>query len=197
MRRHPRTDDLRRRLKECDTFAQPWSGTVYRFVTVRYASRTDLLSGAGSRAWGGRWNPPGLFNCVYASLDAHGAIEEAMALLRWLGLPFEKSRPRVFVAVRLDLQCVLDLTSAAVLRRLGVTPNKLRSIDWRASQDSGEEALTQAIGRLAWEARLEAILVRSAHFESMNLVLFPGRRRQGSSWRIEGARDLPRPLDDS
>jgi hypothetical protein len=50
----------------------------------------------------------------------------------------------------------------------------------------------RAIGRIAWEEKLEGMLVPSAReLDGTNLALFPGRRRKGSSWRIQGARDLP------
>jgi hypothetical protein len=74
-----------------------------------------------------------------------------------------------------------------------VTENELIATDWISIQDAGEEALTQAIGRIAWEVRLEGLLVPSARVAGAgNLVLFPGRRRKGSSWKIQGARDLPK-----
>jgi RES domain-containing protein len=96
------------------------------------------------------------------------------------------------VAVDLRLQVVLDLRNPQVLRRLGVLDREFLTADWLASQDAGEESLTQAIGRLAWEEKFEGILVPSAREpDGTNLALFPGRRRRGSSWRIEGARDLP------
>jgi RES domain-containing protein len=179
-------------MHNCVRLARPWSGTIFRFVTVRYASRADLLSGRGSRRFGGRWNPPSLFNCIYGSLEPRTAISEALGTTSAFGIPPSQTRPRVFVAVDLRLQVVLDLRNPQVLRRLGVLDRELLAADWLASQDAGEESLTQAIGRIAWEEKLEGILVPSTREpDGTNLALFPGRRRRGSSWRIQGARDLP------
>ncbi|MBI3469377.1 MAG: RES family NAD+ phosphorylase [Planctomycetes bacterium] len=190
---HPKTGELRVALRKCLSHARPWSGTIYRFATVQHANRANLLSGAGSRRHGGRWNPPGMFNCVYGSLDPHAAMEESFASFTAFGIPPEKARPRVFVAVTLKLYPVLDITATTVLKSLRLTEEELRAVDWQDAQTRGEEALTQAIGRLAWEEKLEALIVPSARqIGSLNLVLFPGRRRRGSSWKIQGARDLPR-----
>lgn len=50
---------------------------VFRSVTPRYASSHDLLSGYGARKHGGRWNPPGFFPAIYASLAPETALAEA------------------------------------------------------------------------------------------------------------------------
>jgi RES domain-containing protein len=193
MREHPRTEELRASLQRCLPLATKWSGTVYRFVTVRYAARSDLLSGVGSRNVGGRWNPPGLFNCIYGSLDPHTALAESIGSHELFGIRPEESRPRVFVALDLKLQYVLDGTQTQVLSHLGITTAELVDADWKAIQSRGEEPLSQTIGRLCWEAKLEALIVPSARREAgANMALFPGRRQRGSSWKIHGARDLPR-----
>jgi RES domain-containing protein len=57
MIQHPDTDELKEKLAKCLRYAAAWTGAAYRFVTVPYANRRDLLSGAGSRKFGGRWNP--------------------------------------------------------------------------------------------------------------------------------------------
>jgi RES domain-containing protein len=193
MPEHPRTAELRDAMQICLPLAVTWSGTIFRYTNVRYANRTDLLSGAGSRRCGQRWNPPGIFNCVYGSLEPHTATAEALQMSTAFGIPPSKMRPRVFVAIDLQLQAVLDLREPRILATLAVTEKQLVSIDWLSAQDAGEEPLTQAIGRIAWEAKLEGLLVPSARVVGAgNLVLFPGCRRKGSSWRIQGARDLPK-----
>jgi RES domain-containing protein len=99
----------------------------------------------------------------------------------------------VRVAINLQLQRVLDLSSPAALKALGVTRKELAAVDWEVEMDAGNEALTQAIGRLAFDAKLEGIIVPSSRTEGgKNLVLFPGRRLAGSSWKIVGARELPK-----
>ena len=153
---HPKNSQLRAGLKKCMALAGTWQGAIYRFAEVEYANRGDLLSGAGSRHDGGRWNPPGRFNCVYGALEPATAQEESFATYDKYGIPRSQSTPRVQVAINLDLQHVLDITSNATLKILGTTRKELAAVDWESEQDAGDEALTQAIGHLAFEAELEA-----------------------------------------
>jgi len=75
------------------------------------------------------------------------------------------------------LQSVLDFTVNHVQQTLGVSARRMRSTPWRAFQERGQEAVTQALGRIAWEENLEAILVPSARaVGETNIVVFPGRR---------------------
>ncbi len=190
---HPRSAELTASLAKCAAGAQPWEGVAYRFVTMPYANRADLLSGAGSRHHGGRWNPPGQFNVIYGSLDPEAAMAESLGTFTAFGIPPEKARPRAFVAIRLKLQSVLNLTSARVAGALKMDLADLGKEDWQAVQAVGDESTAQAIGRICWELRLEAILAPSFRKAgAANIVLFPGRRLRGSSWKIQGARDLPK-----
>ena len=52
----------------------------------------------------------------------------------------------------------------------------MRAEDWKAIQNRGEEALTQALGRACWQAGIEGILVPSAPSpKGVNAVFFPDR----------------------
>jgi RES domain-containing protein len=190
---HPDTDDLKAKLELCIRFSAAWAGAAYRFVTVPYSNRQDLLSGAGSRKHGGRWNPPDQFNVVYGSLEPNTAVAEALGTLNGFGVPPAKTRPRVFAAVSFRLQEILDLTATKVASILALDFDKILKVDWKAVQDAGRESLSQAIGRIAWELKLEGIIVPSAVLAGeKNIAVFPGRRQRGSSWKIQGARDLPK-----
>jgi RES domain-containing protein len=196
MRRYPQTDKLRERVRQCLPLAQPWKGTMYRATTLEYANRGDLLAGVGSRKAGARWTPPGTFNAVYASLEPETAMAEALANYRDFGIPISEAMPLVFVAVEVKVQALLDLTVSDVQQMLRILPRKMIATAWEAEQERGNEALTQAIGRIAWEEKLEGLLVPSARQKgAANIVLFPGRRRRGSSWKIHRARKLPRKDD--
>jgi RES domain-containing protein len=193
MEPHPDTDKLRERLRGCLVSTEAWSGTFYRATTVEYSSREDLLTGAGSRIAGGRWNAIGSFNAIYGSLEPETAMAEALANFRDYGIPVSQAMPLVFVAVSAKLQSVLDLTDRAVLKSLEVSTKYLISTPWREFRARDEEALTQALGRLAFEERIEAILVPSARRHgATNIILYPSRRKRGSSWKIERAGKLPR-----
>ena len=194
---HPNTGQLRKGLQGSLSLAGSWEGTLYRATTVEYANRHDFLSGVGSRKTGGRWNPPGQFKAVYGCLEPETAMAESLANFRDFGIPESEAMPLVFVAAAVKLQVVLDLTMPEVQNRLGITFRRMTTTDWQKLQAAGKEAVTQALGRLAWEERLEGILVPSARLKrSTNIVLFPSRRRRGSSWRIVRARNLPKKPSD-
>ena len=89
----PASSESRRLLKAvgaCAHLAMTWRGEAYRAATVARANEADLLSGEGSRLWGQRWNPPGLFRTVYLSLEMSTAVEESLAQNRRYGLPDSK-----------------------------------------------------------------------------------------------------------
>ena len=65
---------------------------------------------------------------------------------------------------------------------------------WREEQNIGREALTQAIGRLAYDLDIQALLVPSAARRSgSNLIVFPANCDLPRSWlRIVNRDELPR-----
>jgi RES domain-containing protein len=185
MRRHANSDWLAKALGRCEKHVEPWGGVVYRSASVRYANRDDLLTGAGSKTAGARWNAPGTVATVYTSLDIPTAVEEGLAHYRYYGFAVEKALPRVLVSVQVRLRRVLALTSRRVSRILRVTRRQLEAEDWRACNKKGEEALTQAIGRLAWTAEWEGLLVPSAaHSAGTNLIVFPGNIHPPKSYLL-------------
>ena len=111
---HPRFEELLRAMRRRVVRGEPWSGVVFRSVTPRYASSHDLLSGYGARKHGGRWNPPGSFPAVYASLTPETAVAEALAQFRYFGISDADAMPRVTVSLAAELQSVLDLTEPSV-----------------------------------------------------------------------------------
>ena len=86
MKPHPDTDRLRRALEKCLPRAIAWQGELFRSAAPRYANKDDIITGAGSKAAGARWNPPGGFHTVYASLDVETAVAEALQHFRYYGL---------------------------------------------------------------------------------------------------------------
>jgi RES domain-containing protein len=153
-----------------------WSGVAYRSTSPAYASARDLLSGEGVRRHGGRWNPPGAFAAVYASLSPETALAEALAHFRHYRIPVANAMPRVLVALEVDVAALADLTGGPAGRILRVSRRRMRRDPWRRAQARGRESLTQAIGRAAFEAGLEGLLVPSAADRAgKNLVVFPAR----------------------
>ena len=165
--------------------ARPWSGVAYRSVIPAYAGSKDLLSGEGVRRHGGRWNPPGAFAAVYASLTPETALAEVLSRFRDYGITVADAMPRVLAAVEVSVASLADLTTPGARKSLRVSRRRMRKEDWRRATDEGREALTQAIGRAAFERGLEGLLVFSAPDPAgHNLVLFPARLGAASRLRV-------------
>lgn len=167
----PSLEQLAKRLKRIRGVKLGVTG--YRSTTPRYAREGDITSGAGSREFGGRWNPPGI-SAVYASLTPETAMEEALAHFRYYGIPAHAAMPRTFVAIRAELSKVLDLTRGRVRQRLRISEKRLMQTDWRKDLQAGKTALTQLVGLAAFETEFEGLLVPSAADQAgRNLVVFP------------------------
>lgn len=172
-------------LRQCSSLASLWVGEVYRSATPRYARTGDIVTGAGSARMGGRWNPPGSFPTVYASLQPEAAMSESLATFRYYGWNLYDAMPRVFRALEAHLANVLDLRRPEVLPYLGPWLERAQSEDWRALQRAGLEPMTQVIGRAAFESGLEGLLVPSfASVPNTNLVAFPENFAPGSRIRV-------------
>jgi RES domain-containing protein len=180
-------------MERCLSLAVTWSGTVYRSTSPKYASRDDLATGAGAKAAGGRWNAPGSFHTIYAALEPETALAEALAHFRRFRISLSSAMPRVLAALEVKLNRVLDLRIGVVRNTLRVAQARLSAEQWWKKQKLGREALTQALGRLAWEAGWEGMLVASAaRRRGNNLLVFPGNLDIPSSWvKILNPADLP------
>lgn len=165
--------EFKERVIQLTDRASRLSGIIYRSAAPKYANSKDLLTGDGSRKFGGRWNPPGL-TAVYGSFTPQTALEEALAHSRYFGLPIHASMPRTFAAVEFNLRSVLDFTDGAIRRSLAVSEKRLMSCDWRTDMRAGGTPITQKLGAAASQVGLEAIVVRSvADRRGRNLVVFP------------------------
>jgi RES domain-containing protein len=171
----PTFEQLQNRLVGVESSAVSFEGVVYRSSTPKYATEADLLTGEGSRRFGGRWNPVGIA-AVYACLTPETAMAEALAYNRYYGLPIEDAMPRTFVAVRARLKMVLDLRNGAVRRRLQLSETRILTLDWRRELREGREPVTQRLGRAAHAGRWEGLIVPSAADQTgHNLLIFPDR----------------------
>jgi RES domain-containing protein len=101
--------------------------------------------------------------------------------------------PLVMVAVDAKLSRVLDLTLPDVRRAMRLSLARMLEEDWEEQQKKGEEALTQAVARLAHEHGLQAMLVPSARLKGeKNLVIFPENLPAGAL-KIQNVGKLPEP----
>ena len=138
----------------------------------------------------GRWNPPGLAT-FYASTTYDVAHKEVRAAAKYYGASVTSALPRVEAAFDVQLARTLDLSTRRALRQMRLTQKSLRAVDWRAANDGGHEALTQAIGRLASALDLEGLIVPSAVIRGgRNIVVFPRLLTAGSRIRAKGLRKL-------
>jgi len=168
----------------------PFEGTAYRAMRLEYSSPDDAISGAGAATWGGRWNPPGLAT-FYASTTYEVAHKEVATAAKYYGASITNELPRVEAAFDVRLAKTLDLSTRRALRQMRLTQKSLRAVDWRAANDRGHEALTQAIGRLAAALDIEGLIVPSAEVRGgRNLVAFPRLLTPGSRIRGRGLERL-------
>jgi RES domain-containing protein len=94
----------------------PLQGVYFRSVEYRYMNPKDVLSGAGTKKYGGRFAPMGI-RAVYLSATDSGASKEVTARKSRLGGTAQISTakyPRVVYAVALDLQKTLDLSDLGI-----------------------------------------------------------------------------------
>lgn len=141
------------------------SGIVHRVAK----KGMDPLSVEGSLRNGGRYNPPGEFGALYTSPDLLTAVEEVARGVRARGVDPAAFGPDDWWSYELEvsIDVVLDLTSAEVLSRLGVSADLLTS---------GDLATTRRLAQEAREVGYQAVIVPSAAVPgSKNLVIFPDK----------------------
>lgn len=182
--RHPRFAELRDLFLRHPEWFTVWQGTLFRFQTVDYPAPKDVLSGAGARWRGGRWNAPGLA-VLYGSSTDTTALEECKAHDRYYGVVTKS--PRLLVAIEGQVNRMLDLTRPDYRRMMGLTLAELAAEDWRKLQEAGRESFTQAIGRAVAASGGSGLLVRSATvYRGVNVVIFPGNSPGDQLAVVEG-----------
>ena len=128
--------------------AVPLKGVYFRSVEYRYMDPSDVLSGTGTRAHGGRFAAVGI-RAVYLSATDSGASKEITARKARLGGAAQISAdkyPRVVYAVVVNLKRALDL-SALKLSKDGeaVRLACLNKADLTASMELSRELEAEGI----------------------------------------------------
>ena len=144
-------------LDAIDKFARTvFEGQVWRVVR----ETRDALQASPV---GARWDP-GTFDVLYTSLDREGALQEVY---------FHLSRQPVFPSVPFQLHRlhagagkILRLEELDLLAQLGVDTSNYVGLDYLR---------TQAIADAAFFLGFDGLIVPSARFQGMNLVLFADR----------------------
>jgi RES domain-containing protein len=185
---------LSKKMQDVLQWAVPFADICFRCVSLKFGNAEDIVSTRGSFEKGGRYNSAGTFGVLYLSCDIHTSFEEIKKYLLRHGFEVDTLLPCIIVGIKVNLNCVLNLTDANMRRRLGIAKQSLIAPDWEMRQDlDSEEALTQQIGRQAREAGFEAILVPSAVWRGNNLNVFPDcvLTGAGSSLQIINPHLLP------
>lgn len=194
MTAHPRFSELFRIL---DPQANPglfthWSGNVVRGAPPRWMSTPYRFTGVGAVLAGARWSVRSLMPAVYASTDPLTLAAELHHKAAKYGLTASDFHSRMTVGMHWEFQAVVDLTAGAVLAALDASISELTNCNWETEQAEGREALTQAIGRAAFERLAEGLVLPSARRSGgINVVFFPGHRRDGTRLRVLDPQTLP------
>jgi RES domain-containing protein len=153
--------------------AAPLQGVYFRSVEYRYMDPKDVLNGAGTRKYGGRFAPKGI-RAIYLSATDSGASKEVTARKSRLGGTAQISTgkyPRVVYAVAVDLQKTLDLSDLGIsLTGKAVVKTCLALNDLEPSMDLAREL--QAGG-------IQALLFPSVLSGDNNLVVY----RANCGWK--------------
>ena len=184
MSRDPFAEDLQDRLANLANADVAFHGILYRSADPKYADGKDLLSGQGARVHGARWNPIGIA-AVYGAATPELAMAETLAMNRYYGLPIHQALPRIFVAIDVQVSSIIDLTDGATRQRLKISESRMLDADWRKDVSRGLVPLTHRLGKAAFDAEFEGLMVHSATgVEGTNLVIFPQKLRKGSHLRV-------------
>ncbi len=140
-------------IKRWISCATPIKGLFFRSVEYRYMDPIDVLSGAGARAYGGRFAPIGT-RAVYLSATDSGASKEVTARKSRLGgagqISIDKY-PRVVYAVAVDLKKTLSLSTLGSSQvEEAVRIACLDKDDLTPSMELGRELISEGIQGLVF-----------------------------------------------
>jgi RES domain-containing protein len=168
-------------LKNNPAMFTPRAEDVFRQGVPRWISRPYRFTGVGSVFAGARWSVKGLMPTLYGSTTLATLAAEAYYKSRRFGWTPAQFQPQLTIQMRWELQAVVDLTNAATLKALKVTTKEIVACDWETEQAAGQEPVTQAIARAAFENLAEGLVVPSArHKGGVNIVYYPSHRRDGT-----------------
>jgi len=127
------------------------------------------LDTQGSFLYGGRFNPPALFQMLYTSFSTKGVRAEFLKFAKSRDTKPDELLPREVHQLFVALVNVIDLTDSRNLKILDCSVRKLLDKDWRVTQNIG----------LRLNGTCDAIISYSAAApKEKNLILYePGIRR--------------------
>lgn len=123
--------------------------TLWRAYVPRWAHAP--LSGAGAARFGGRWNPVGA-QAIYAARELSTAWAE-------YNQGFVQ-HPALIAHLTLSDARLADLTNAAVMKVLGVSPD-IHQCEWRAEMDEGSVPETHRLRETFMEKGFHGVIYPS------------------------------------
>lgn len=146
-------------------------GEYYRVVAPEW---TEPLDTAYSKAFGGRWNPPGEFGALYLNVNVQVAAANARAQHAGRALKLfdlvPSARPEL-VTVEVPPLDVVDAVSPAGVAALGFAEGFPFGIPWPPCQAIAREARADGISGVACRSNAEATPTRVVGEE---LAIFEG-----------------------
>ena len=170
----------------------PWTGEVFRQAAPRWLSKPYRFTGVGSVLAGSRLAGRWLMPAVYASTNPYTLHAEAYHKGRRYGWSPDDLKAQLIIGMRWQLQAVVDLTAPIILKALGVKKSELLACDWVGGQNAGNEPLTQAIARAAFENFAEGLVVPCARVRGgVNIVYYPTHRRDRTVIQTPDEANIP------
>lgn len=149
---------------------------VDRFVwRVTWAGRDPRLGGTG----GGRWHPPNDFEALYTSFEEDGAVAEVYYHLSRAPI-FSSSHVRIH-KLKVRTRRALVVADFSALEKLGISEDGFRRGDYVRSRE---------VGSAARFLDADALVVPSARWQCLNLVLFSDRFSDRTSLSVEATKEV-------
>jgi RES domain-containing protein len=150
--------------------ATPWRGNVFRVMLNDFPPDRENTRGA-------RWNPPET-PAIYTCLEPSVCIAEVEYGLSRQPTPVKPDLRKTLYEISVSLSAVLDITEVLFsLGGIGIDLSHLHADDMKISQE---------IGRLVTWFGYDGLLVPSARGIGNNLVIYPGRAREGYRFEVIG-----------
>jgi len=142
---------------------------------VTWATRHPLVGGTG----GGRWHPPNDFEALYTSFEENGAMAEAYHHLS--KAPIFSSSHVKLNKISVHTARTLTFKDFSALENIGVDEEAFRRGDFSRCREIGAAARFLDMGGL---------IVPSARWPCLNLVLFMDRLSDDDDLRVAETRDV-------
>jgi RES domain-containing protein len=188
MRPHPRYGAFEGWFQSAKSVAAPVVGEYFRTAGPEYTSPSAIVSGTGGLYAEGRWSPKGMSKVVYLGAAPETSFLEATETRRYFQLPLSEGMPKVTVTVEVAVSRVVDIREG---RGFAVPMSELLAEDWRAVLQGKNEPTTHDIGRAAFTAGIQGLLVNSKpHAGGTNLVLFPANFDKSCALKVRNPERL-------